>query len=65
MYVHIITPKVHVSTTFITLSIFVTYPKEKMKDFFFFFFFNLGTQAAVPQGYKYPKKYLVRVRLHF
>jgi hypothetical protein len=42
------------------LSIFVTYPKEKMKENdFFFFFFKFGyawsTHAEVPQEYKYPK----------
>jgi hypothetical protein len=41
------------------LSIFVTYPKEKMKenDFLFFekFGYACGTHAEVPQEYKYPK----------
>ena len=42
------------------LSIFVTYPKEKLKENDFFFFFEkfgyaCGTHAEVPQEYEYPK----------
>ena len=37
------------------LSIFVTYPKEKIKENDFFFLENLGTHAEVPEDYKYPK----------
>ena len=51
------------------LSIFVTYPKEKMKenDFFFFekFGYAWGTHAEVPQEYKYLKKYLIQIQFHF
>ena len=41
------------------LSIFVSYPKEKMKENDLFFLKNFGYAwgkwAAVPQGYEYPK----------
>ena len=59
VYIYIVTIKVHVSTTLL-LSIFVTYPKEKMKENDFFFFFEKfgyawGTHAEVSQEYKYSK----------
>jgi hypothetical protein len=54
------------------LSIFVTYPKEKMKEIFFFFFFaveifwvRLGYAGSSSPRIRVPKKYLVWVRLHF
>ncbi len=42
MYIHIVTPKIHVSTTFTTFIYFCFISKEKMKknDFFFLKYFR-------------------------
>jgi accessory gene regulator protein AgrB len=56
------------------LFIFVTYPKEKIKENDFYFLKNLDMSGVRMQKYpkststprvKVPKKYPVRVRLHF
>ena len=65
MYIHIVTlidNKIYplpLNGLLLLLFIFMTYPKENMKenDFFFFenFLYTWGTHAEVLQEYKHPK----------